>query len=114
MYNNKWTPYFLATAIFGAGMVFGDLLLVVIPNPTDPPPIVASTDSTEIDWQTSAFEAWALIALLPDELAIDRQNCETVRSIRQCAWMMERMEFGIRIIIHQKMPAELQNTFVPK
>lgn len=105
MLNNKWIPYFLAAVIFGAGVGFGTLSNRQFPTE---PTLIA----TETDWHAKAFEVWAFVSILPEALAEDRLQCETVRSIRQCAWMMEKMEFGIRAIMKERMPKELQDALL--
>ncbi len=107
--NNKWIPYFLAAVIFGAGVGFG--VSSNLQFPTEPTLVSAET---EIDWQTEAVEAWSLVVLLPGALEDDRRNCESVQSVRQCAWMMERMEFGIRVIIQERIPEELRDVLLPQ
>lgn len=105
MSNKKWISYFLATVIFGAGVGFGVSSNIILP--TEPLPVTG-----EIDWHTTALEAWAFISIIPDALAEDRLKCETVRSIRQCAWMMEKIEFGIRAIMKERMPEKLQDAIL--
>lgn len=107
MSSKKWIPYFMAATIFGAGVGFGVSSNIILP--TEPSPVTG-----EIDWQTEAVEAWAMVVILPGVLEDDRRECETVRSIRQCAWMMQRMEFGIRAIIQERMPEELRDALLPQ
>lgn len=103
--NTKWGAVFLAAVIFGVGVGFGSVANLQFP--TEPTPVMS-----ESDWETEALEAWTLVAILPDALVDERRKCETVRSIRQCAWSMEKIEFGIRKIIQERMPEKLQDALL--
>lgn len=107
--KSDWVPYLIAAIIFVSGIIAG--MVSNIQLPTEPTPVLADA---KIDWQTEAVEAWALVVILPGELEDKRQKCETVRSVRQCAWMMQRMEFGIRAIIQERMPEALRDALLPQ